>query len=87
MTVKTIAHALCAPNYKECAKTVIPPWFEGADETPVKEAFAGVGQLRRQRDELIALWPHKKTELEHQFNDTVTTLARDLHEFLYELTA
>lgn len=87
MTIKKIAEALCEPSFEVCAKRIIPPWVEGADDLPARNAWQQVQVLRRQRTELAALWPAKQATLDEQFNDAVMTLAAEVHDALYDLSA
>ena len=46
-----------------------------------------VQTLRRQRAELLEIWPHKKATLDEQFNDTVMVIAAEVYDALYDITA
>ena len=87
MKIKHIAEALCLGSFESCAKTIIPPWAEGADDLPSRNAWMQVQTLRRQRAELLEIWPHKKATLDEQFNDTVMVLAAEVYDALYDITA
>lgn len=87
MTAKLIAEALCEKSFEVCAKTIIPPWVDGADDEASRDAWYQVQTLRRQRDELVEIWPAKKASLDEQFNDAVMRVAKSLYEQLYDLTA
>jgi hypothetical protein len=86
MTSRKIAGALCEASFEVCAKTIIPPWIDGADDLPAKNAWAQVQVLRRQRAELIEIFPHKKADLDQQFDDAVMKLAVQVYEELFDLT-
>ena len=87
MTTKKIAEALCEASFEVCAKTIIPPWVEGADDLPARNAWQQVQTLRRQRKELAALWPEKQATLDEQFNDAVMALAAEVYDALFDLSA
>jgi hypothetical protein len=89
MTAKKLALALMEPDWKTCVQTLLPPWCEGveAEEARAKEAWRTVRTLRDQHDQLVQIFPHKKAELDQQFNKALMAEARAGHEALFELTA
>lgn len=87
MTTQKIAEALCESSLEACEKLITPPWSEPDECSKVSDAWQHVRTLRRQRDELIELWPHKRDLINDQFYDCVMTIARGLYEKLYAITA
>lgn len=75
------------PEFEACAKTIIPPWHDDANDGPAKQAWRAVRTLMRQRDELVTIFPKKKAELDAQFNAEVLKQARAVHDALFDLTA
>lgn len=78
MTTKKIAEALCETSFEVCAKSIIPPGVDGADDLPARKAWHEVQILRRQCAELLEIWPNKKATLDQQFNDVLMTLAEEV---------
>lgn len=87
MTTQEIADALCEASLAACENSITPPWIEAAKCSKIGDAWQHVRTLRRQRDELIELWPHKRDLLNDQFYDCVLMIARGLYEKLYAITA
>lgn len=74
-----IAKVLLCETRKRAAELIIPPWMND-DCDAFNDAWSQVQTLRRQRDELIAIWPHKRAELEAQFEDAVLKVASVFEE-------
>ena len=87
MTTQEIADALCEASLEACDNSITPPWIEDEEFSEVSDAWQHVRTLRRQRDELIDLWPHKRDLINDQFYDCVLTIARGLYQKLYAITA
>lgn len=87
MTTQEIADALCEASLAACENSITPPWIEAAKCSKVGDAWQHVRTRRRQRDELISIWPHKRYAFTQQFEDCVYELARGLYEELYAITA
>lgn len=87
MTTQKIADCLCEADLEACAKSITPPWIDDDADSPVRDSWLQVRTLRRQRDGLIELWPHKRDLLNEQFDNCVRKLARKLYNQLFTLTA
>lgn len=81
-TEQLIASALASSTFEGCAVAILPPWMDAVD-IPLRESYRDAKQLRRQRDELIAIWPHKEELLNKQYNEAILSIARDLHRAIY----
>jgi hypothetical protein len=79
MKTQQLAGLLCCVCDDRAVKRISPPW---CDEELVRCAFAEVTRVRHQRDELVALWPNRKEELDCQCNDTIMKIAGELNEKL-----
>ena len=87
MTTQKIADALCEASLETCERLITPHWSESDECSKVSDAWQQVRTLRRQRDELISIWPHKRYAITQQFEDCVYELARGLYDELYAITA
>ena len=78
MNAKRIASALLLDGPDLAARQV--PYYAQCEETIdlMESAWFSVRDLRHQRTALLEIWPHKKEQLDREFNDTVMRLAADL---------
>ena len=79
MKPSKIAHGLCNQNADECVRMICPPWSDGK---AVRVAWSHVGMLKRQRDELMSIWPHRDYEIKRQFQDALNETAKELNRKL-----
>lgn len=80
-----IASALCEESAERACKFINPPWV-ACDDAVAIEAWKNVQELKRQRFQLIEIFPHKRSELEKQFDDQVMQVAAAVYEAYFELT-
>ncbi len=85
MKTSKIIPLLLEPDFTVCAHGIIPPWVDG-DDTKTLEAWRTVRDLKRQHDELVTIFPQKKSELDQQFNRELTKQAQSLHDKLFDLS-
>lgn len=83
MTSTEIANHLCASNSRKEAAAILAPWHEETEfETKLVEAWLNVNDLRRQRQELIRIFPDRFELYYLQFDQAVLKIASDLDDDL-----
>ena len=84
MTLERLANLLCCPagmTREHASRQILPPW--GDDEgVKLTEYFQHVATLRKQRDELVVLWPSKRDLLNRQCSEAIMEVAAELNEKL-----
>ena len=84
MTLERLASLLCCPagmTREHVSQLILPPWCDD-EGVQLTEYFQQVSTLRKQRDELVALWPAKRDILNRQCSEAIMEVAAELNEKL-----
>jgi hypothetical protein len=88
MNAKRITAALLMDTPEKAACFLLGPDVTERclPDEPIIEAWQQVQTLKRQRNDLIEIWPNRSTKIEDQFTEQVALLSNNLYSQIFDAT-